>query len=174
MATAKLKLKAAQGWVAQSQGEAADGIRQVGDLTRQLTRLRTAMNDEIGAITQRYEPQITLVTTELAMRTKGVHFWCEANRALLTDGGKTKTANLVTGSVSWRLATPSVTVTKVDEVVKYLLANPEFARFLRQKPQINKEALLLEPVVAKTIPGITIKPGDEGFAIEPFEQQVAE
>ena len=43
-------------------------------------------------------------------------------------------------------------------------------RFIRTKQEINKEALLNEPEVAKGIAGITIKTGVEDFVIKPFEQ----
>lgn len=45
-----------------------------------------------------------------------------------------------------------------------------FDRFIRTRQEINKEALLNEPEVAKGIAGVTIKQGLEDFVIKPFEQ----
>ncbi len=45
--TARIKT-AAQGFVAQSESDAAATIRKIGDISRELLRTRTLMNDEIA------------------------------------------------------------------------------------------------------------------------------
>ncbi|EJS83261.1 host-nuclease inhibitor protein, partial [Pasteurella multocida subsp. multocida str. Anand1_buffalo] len=64
---------------------------------------------------------------------------------------------------------PSVAIRGADAVLEFM-QRMGFDRFIRTKNEINKEALLLEPEVAKGIAGVTIKQGVEDFVIKPFEQ----
>lgn len=155
-----------------TQEQVQSAIKEIGDLTREHTRLTTLMNDEITAITERYTPQLNRLTDEQKPLQEAVQEYCEAHRDELTENGKTKTANLITGEVSWRARPPSVSVRNAEGVLENL-QKLGFDRFIRTKQEINKEALLAEPDIAKGIAGITIKQGVEDFVIKPFEAEVA-
>ncbi|MDO4434873.1 MAG: host-nuclease inhibitor Gam family protein [Cardiobacteriaceae bacterium] len=148
--------------------EAQAWIKRLGDQSRQRERLLTEMNDQIAAITERYKEAINGYDDKIAYLQAGIQAWCEANReALCADGGKT--ANLITGEVSWRTRPPSVTVRGVEQVLENLHALG-LERFIRHKEEINKEAMLAEPSLAATLSGISILSGREDFIIRPFEQ----
>ncbi|MDD0738506.1 host-nuclease inhibitor Gam family protein, partial [Shigella sonnei] len=90
-------------------------------IQREALRLETAMNDEVAEITARYTPQIENLKKQIKVLFKGIQDWCKTNRDELTNGGKTKTANLTTGTVSWRLGTPSCSVSRdVEGVIEML------------------------------------------------------
>ena len=144
-------------------------IKEIGDLNREHTRLTTEMNDKIGATSEQYAPQLKSLEKEVESLQKAVQEFCEANRDELTEFGKTKTANFVTGEVQWRQRPPSVAIRGAEAVMEFL-QRMGFDRFIRTKQEINKEALLNEPDVAKGIAGVTIKTGVEDFVIKPFEQ----
>lgn len=144
-------------------------IKEIGDLSREHTRLTTEMNDKIGATSEQYAPQLKSLEKEIEPLQKAVQEYCEANRDELTEFGKTKTANFVTGEVQWRQRPPSVAIRGADAVLESL-QRLGLDRFIRTKNEINKDALLNEPDVAKGIAGITIKTGVEDFVIKPFEQ----
>ncbi len=72
---------------------------------------------------------------------KGIHDWCKTNRNELTNGGETKTANLTTGTVSWRLGTPSCSVSRDVEGVIEMLRRMGLERFIRTKEEVNKQAV---------------------------------
>ncbi len=165
----KLKAKA-QIDVPQNRGEAAADIRAVGDLQRDLQRNTADMNDKIAAITAEYQPTLDAISKRIAGLQEGVHTFCEANRAELTNGGKVKTANLVTGDVSWRLRPPSVSIRGADTVIE-TLKRLALGRFVRAKEEVNKEAILNEPDAVKGVAGISIVTGVEDFVITPFEQE---
>ena len=168
---AKKRIKAAATvYVPQSKDEVQNDIREIGDISRKNERLETEMNDRIAEITNEYAPKFEVNKVRLELLTKGVQSWCEANRDDLTNSGKVKSANLVTGKVEWRQRPPSISVKGVDAVIEWL-QDSEYQRFLRTKVEVNKEAMLNEPDDAKTIPGITIKSGIEDFAVTPFEQE---
>lgn len=155
--------------VAQSRDEVVISIRRIGDLQREALRLETEMNDQIAVITEKYAALIKPVKTSLDELSKSVQGWCEANRNDLTNNGKVKTANLVTGEIQWRLRPPSVSVRGPDSVMETLI-RLKLTRFIRTKQEINKEAILNEPKAVAGVVGISVKSGIEDFSIIPFEQ----
>lgn len=167
---AKRIRSAAAAYVPQSRDAVVRDIRRIGDLQREAARLETEMNDAIAEITEKYASQIAPLKTSIETLSKGVQGWCEANRDELTNGGKVKTANLVTGDVSWRQRPPSVSIRGVDAVME-TLERLGLQRFIRTKQEINKEAILLEPKAVAGVAGITVKSGIEDFSIIPFEQE---
>lgn len=154
----------------QSLDEVQSIIALVGEHEREITRLSTAMNDEIAVITENYASQIQPLKLAIDEMTSKAQIWCEANRAiLLKDGGKT--AKLITGEVSWRQNAPSVKVRGTDEVIERL-ERAGLTRFVRVKKTVNKEAIGEEPTAVTDIKGITIVDGVEEFKITPFEVTV--
>ncbi|MDR1424288.1 MAG: host-nuclease inhibitor Gam family protein [Azoarcus sp.] len=157
-------------YVCQSRQEAMAAIRQLGDAQRELIRIETKINDAIAAITAEKKDVIDTLKLRIEELTEGVHWWCEANRlALCADGGKS--ANLVTGEVSWRQRPPSVQVRGANKVIAALRAM-RLERFIRTREEINKEAILAEPKSVTSVPGIQLVQGVEDFSITPFEIEV--
>ncbi|MDR0673328.1 MAG: host-nuclease inhibitor Gam family protein [Zoogloeaceae bacterium] len=161
--------KTAAHYVCQSRDETQTAIRELGDAQRELTRLETVINDAIAAIAARHKDNVDALKTRIDTLTSGIQLWCEANRAALCATGKT--ANLVTGEVSWRQRPPSVSVRQQEKVIETLRALG-LSRFLREKTEVNKEAILAEPAAVSGIAGITVVTGVEDFAVTPFEIEV--
>ena len=156
--------------VPQSKNDCAEAIRTIGDLQRQFERERATMNDAIAALTQKHQPALADLAQRIEALQTGVQAWCEAHRTELCgeDDKLGKTANLVTGEVSWRQRPPSVSVRGVDTVLETLL-RMGLGRFVRVKDEPNKEAMLNEPEAVRGIAGITIVTGVEDFIVVPFE-----
>lgn len=169
MAT-KLKTKAAAVAVPQSKTECAAYIKNLGDVQRDFERTRAEMNDAIANITKTHQPALEAMSERLQNLQTGIQTWCEANRAALCAGAS-KTANLVTGEVSWRQRPPSVSVRGADTVME-TLQRMGLARFVRTKNEINKEAILNEPDAVRGIAGLTIISGVEDFSVTPFAVDV--
>ena len=151
----------------QSREETMDAIKVLGDTQRELARIETAINDEIACITQRQKDRIDALKGRIDALTTGIHLWCEANRSALCAGGG-KTANLITGEVSWRQRPPSVTVRCADKVIE-TLKRLGLERFVRIKEEVNKEAILGDPRSVAGVAGITVVQGIEDFTVAPFE-----
>ena len=166
----RLKTKA-QVYVPQSKDEAAADIRKIGDLQREALRATTEMNDAIANITQRFQPRLDALNDQIRTLQEGVQGYCEAHRIELTDGGKVKTANLITGEVQWRQRPPSVSVRGSDAVLE-MLKRLGLTRFIRSKEEVNKEAILNEPDEVRGFAGLIVVTGVEDFVITPFEQEV--
>ncbi|MCL2346467.1 MAG: host-nuclease inhibitor Gam family protein [Desulfobulbus sp.] len=166
----KQKAKAAA-FICQSKDQAMESIRALGDAQRALTRIETGINDQIAAATAARKDEIDALKTRIETLTAGIQGWCEAHRAeLLTGGGKE--ANLITGLVKWRQRPPSVSIRAVDKVLENL-RRLGLARFIREKEEPNKEAMLADPTAVAGIAGISIVTGVEDFIVEPFEVEVA-
>ncbi|SOD42306.1 host-nuclease inhibitor Gam family protein [Nitrosovibrio sp. Nv4] len=172
MAKTATRLKAqAQAYVPQTKDDAAADIRKIGDLQRQLLRAATEMNDAVAIVTQNFQPRMEAIKNQLQILQDGVQGYCEAHRLELTDGGKVKTANLITGEVQWRKRPASVSVRGVEAVIE-TLKRLGLGKFVRTKAEINKEAILNEPDEVRGVAGITLVTGVEDFVITPFEQEV--
>ncbi len=173
MAKLATRLKAkAQIYVPQSKDEAAADIRKIGDLQRQALRTAAEMNDAIAHITATYQPVLEATNEQIKTLQEGVQGYCEAHRVELTDDGRVKTANLLTGEVQWRQRPPSVSVRGAESVID-TLKRIGLGRFVRTKEEVNKEAILNEPDEVRGVAGLTIVTGVEDFVITPFEQEAA-
>lgn len=168
MAT-RLKTPAASS-VPQSKTDCAAYIKNLGDVQRDFERSKAEMNDAIANITKSFAPVLEALQTRMTVLQTGIHTWCEANRATLCEG-QGKTANLVTGEVSWRQRPPSVTIRGADTVIE-TLKRMHLERFVRTKEEVNRDAMLNEPDAVRGIAGITINTGIEDFSITPFSVEV--
>lgn len=168
MAT-RLKTPAAAA-VPQSKGDCAASIKALGDAQRQYERSRAEMNDAIAHITKQFQPVLEAQEVRITALQTGIQTWCEANRAMLCEGGG-KTAQMITGEVSWRQRPPSVTIRGAGAVME-TLKRMGLERFVRTKQEPNKEAMLNEPEAVRGIAGISIVSGVEDFAVTPFSVDV--
>lgn len=168
----RIKTEAAGPAVPQTRDEVTASIAAIGVAQRQRQRIDAAMNDELAVIKAKHETAAKPFADEISALSKGVHLWCEANRDSLTNGGKTKTANLASGEVKWRMRPPSVGIRAVDAVLEALKALG-LSRLIRTKEEVNKEAILLEPKVVEHVKGISISQ-KEDFVIVPFESELEE
>lgn len=158
--------------VPQNREQAATAIANIGIANRQLDRIAANMNDELATVKARYEAMAEPLHATIAGLTRGVQTWAEANRDQLTQGGKTKTAALTTGEILWRLRPPSVRITGAEAVLD-ALRRLGLKRFIREKEEVNKEAILNEPEAVAHVPGIAISQGED-FVVVPFEAELAE
>lgn len=168
-AAKRLKAKA-KAYAPQTRDDCVADIKKLGDLLRDRVRLEADMNDEIAAITKRYAERLEPLGERIDIMQQGIQTWCEANREELTGGGRVKSANLITGEVSWRQRPPSVGVRGAEAVIE-TLKKLGLGRFVRSREEVNKEAILNEPDSVRGVAGITLVTGIEDFAITPFEQE---
>lgn len=174
----------------------ASQIRQIGDLQRQRERLAADLNDQVAALTDSYQPRLAELDEKINALSTGVQTWCEAHRDELTQGGKVKFHDFLTGQVTWRTAPPSVRVTNAEAVIKTLRLLG-LHEFVRTKEEVDKEAVLANFSAAPKITtaqingetdpdaqqalirtvhahealqglsGLTVVSGKESFAVEP-------
>ncbi|MEO5344193.1 MAG: host-nuclease inhibitor Gam family protein [Gammaproteobacteria bacterium SHHR-1] len=165
---ARLKSAALSVVVPADRDHCATLIRRIGDLQRDHARERAALNDRIAALTEDAQPVLDSLAEQMQALQQGVQTWCETHRDDLTNGGKVKTANLITGEVQWRQRPPSVRITGAEAVIA-TLERLGLGRYLRIKKEVNKEAILNEPSGVDGVGGISISKGKEDFVITPYE-----
>lgn len=168
----RIKTPAVAVRVPQTREAAAADVATIGRLSRDLSRLEADMNDELAAIKERHEALAEPLRVQRQALTDGIAVWAEANRDVLTQNGKVKTAALTTGELVWRLRPPSVRITGAAAVLD-ALRRMRLARFIRVKDEVNKEAILNEPEAVVNVPGISIIQGED-FIVQPFEAELAE
>ena len=168
----RVKAEAARFQIPQSRDETIEMIAAIGRKQRERERIQTEMNDRIAVIKQEFEERAKPMADDIRSLSAGVQIWCEANREALTNGGKVKSANLSSGEVKWRMRPPKVSLRGTDNILESL-KKLGLIRFIRQKEEINKDALLAEPEVAASIQGVSIVQAED-FVIVPFETELEE
>lgn len=153
--------------VPQSREEATQSLSRYGLLLREIGRIQAGLDDKISALKEIAEAKKNPLQEESADLMEGLRIWAEANRAALTNDNRVKTVDLGTGKIGWRLRPARVTVRGVDAVLD-ALRRLGLSRFVRTTEEVNKEAMLAEPDMARTVPGITIGSAGEDFVLEPL------
>jgi len=170
----KLKSQARSLPIPQSDSEAREAIREVGDLNREALRLTAEMNDQIAALQQEYGEKVAPLNGRASALIDGLQVFAEANRNRLTRDGKVKFCEFATGKISWRLRPAKVTLKKLEDVIARVKEAGLGDRFLRVKEEVNKDAMLEDRVTASAIKGVTIGSDGEDFIVEPFETDLKE
>lgn len=180
--------------------EAADRVRQLGDLNRQHALRKAELDGKVAALAAEYAPILSALADKIGAEHQAIQIWAEAHRAALTQGGKVKTVQLITGEIGWRQRPPSVTVRQADVVIK-TLKDLSLSDYVRTEEEVNKAAILdlMAAAAAITdeqmkagvpgaeqacqrkqhaeligaIKGITINRGVEDFNVAPFETEAA-
>lgn len=160
--------------VPQNRAEVVEAIAEIGRRQRERTRIETEMNDELAKIRQKYEEQALPHTEAIKDLVEGAQTWCEANRAeLLGPDEKTKTVNLASGEVRWRITPPKVVCRSIEAAIEKL-EELRLKDFIRIKKELNKEMILSDPEAVKPVSKLIKIVQTEEFVIVPFETQLEE
>ena len=160
--------------ITQTRDEVIENIKRMGDLARDRERVQAEMNDAIAQVQKRAAEEIAPLDAEWKELEASILMYCTTNRDALTDGGKVKFADLITGKVQWRNNPPKVQIRGNDAVLALLEQDEKYERFVRIKREVNKEAVLNEPdfFAGNPVPGLSIVQGKEFFVIEPYNQEL--
>ncbi|MFZ1680955.1 MAG: host-nuclease inhibitor Gam family protein [Rhizobiaceae bacterium] len=159
--------------VPQNADEAAAMIRRVGEANREAARIQLDLSDRTSSLKEEAENKARPLKDEAAALTEGLKMWAEANRLALTGGGKVKFADLGTGKILWRSRPAKVSLRgKLDDIVQRL-KELGLQRFVRVSEEVNKEAMLAEKDVARSVAGVAIASEGEDFVVEPHETELS-
>lgn len=168
---AKAKTKALATPAAQSKEETEQLIARMGDQQRQRQRIQADYGDKAARLKEGVEQEVQPIDVEIEDIMVRVQGWCEANRNSITQGGKVKFANFATGEVKWRSLPPKVGIRGVEKMLEEA-RRLGLTQFIRTKLEPNKEVMLAEAALARTLPGVTIGSEGEEFGIEPFQPEI--
>lgn len=172
-ANTRIKLQAAEHDVPQSLAEVNEAVAEIGRRQRERDRIQAEMNDNLAAMRAEYEAMARPHAERIAALTHGVAMYCEAHRDVLTNSGKTKTARLASGEVSWRMRPPSVVPRGGLAGVIDTLKRLGLTRFLRIKEELDKDAILADPKAVEGIKGLAISQRED-FVIKPDSTELEE
>jgi phage host-nuclease inhibitor protein Gam len=173
MAKTRVKSRAETVRVPTSRAEAEAMIARIGELARDQTLRETALEETIAKAKQDAEAEAKQPAAELEDLQRGLQIWAEAHRDDLTKNGRIQTVRLGTGEIGWRRRPPRVSVSNPDAVIE-ALRKGGLDRFIRTKAEVNREAMLAEPAVAKTIAGVKIGSAGEDFIVTPVTMEMAD
>lgn len=160
--------------VPQTDDDARRQIRELGDAQRELTRLKTQLDDKIAKLKQQFGEKSDPLKATVKQLTKGLRTYCESHRDRLTDGGKVKSHNFTTGVVSWRHRPPSVKISGDQDALIADLFRADLGQFVETSHKISREAILKDPEAVAKFSAISVGSAGEQFAIEPHETELAE
>lgn len=166
---AKVKRQAEVVRAPADKAEASAMLAQIGAAQRNLALIKAAQEETISAVKLRTEEESAPLLKSIADLIRGLQLWAEANRPVLTDGGKTKTVSLATGTLSWRSRPASVRLTGPEAVLAEV-ERLKLEQFLRRRVELNREAMLEKPELARTVPGVAIGSAGEEFIVAPSDE----
>lgn len=169
----KARVKRAALPVPQSRTECEAYIAELGREQRERTRIETRMNDDLAERKAAFETEAKPHRERIEQLSAAIQAYCETHRNDLTRGGKVKFHKFAGGEVNWRVRPPKVTIRGMDAVIE-ACQRLGLDRLLRQKVEVNKDAMLAEPEIAATIAGVTIGSEGEDFIVKPFETELEE
>ena len=156
--------------VPKSLDEAAKFLAEIGQEQRATDKIRSGLNAAVDKLKDKAMSDDAPHQEKISQLVEGLFSYAEAHRDELTDGGKRKTVEVPTGTFGWRMTPPAVSLRDVESILENLKAL-KLKRFIRTKEEIDKEAMLKEPDVAKTVKGVSIGQHEE-FIAKPAELEV--
>lgn len=157
--------------VAVSLAEAQQAANEYSRYSVQKDKLNVALNEQLNAVRQKYEPGITELDEAMAEPVAVLESYAIEQRG---QWGDRKSTELGTCIIGFRTSPPSLQKARGitwDYIIALMRSNKVLKPFLRVKEDVDKQALLKLQQDAKimkqlTAIGVTVKQ-DENFYVEP-------
>ena len=156
--------------VPQDLNEVTQFIALIGGRQRAVNEIELDLNTKVEDLKAEAITETKPHQEKISQLVEGLFVYAEAHRNELTDGGKHKTVEVPTGTFGWRMTPLSVSLRDAKSILKSL-KSLGLKRFIRIKEEINKEAMLKEPEIAKKVEGVTINQHEE-FIVKPDKLEV--
>ena len=156
--------------IPKSLDEAAQFLARIGKEQRVVDMIQSNLNAAVDKLKTKAIASTKPHQKKISQLVEGLFAFAETNRDELTNDGKCKTVEVPTGTFGWRMTPSAVSLRGVKSILKSLKAL-KLTRFIRIKKEVNKEAMLKEPNVAKTVKGVSINQ-HEDFVAKPSELEV--
>lgn len=150
--------------------EATKFLAQIGEEQRAIDMIQLDFNTKVEKLKAKTMVDVNPHQKKISQLVEGLFAYAEVHRDELTDGGKRKTLEVPTGIFGWRMTPPAVVLRDVKSILKNL-KSLGLKRFIRIKEEVNKEAMLKEIDVAKTVKGVSISQREE-FIAKPANLEV--
>lgn len=184
--------------IPQSRAAAEAEMRELGKLRIRVAEIDNTLKEESQKLIQAAKDKSEPINAKIKVLEAGLMLYADAHRAELTDGNKSKRGKMLSGYFDWRKLPDSVSLKGVPAVIERIrkaikkaedaaaLANETSSEdeaahveralklrgFLRITAAANKEAMLADPALAKSITGVTIKSPGERLEIVVHENSL--
>lgn len=156
--------------VPKSLDDAARFLTQIGEEQRATNEIQSGFNAAVDKLKTQAMADDEPHQKKVSELVEGLFVYAEAHRDELTDYGKRKTVEVPTGAFGWRMTPPAVSLRDIKSILENL-KSLKLKRFIRIKEEVDKEAMLKEPDVAKTVKGVSIGQHEE-FVAKPAVLEV--
>ena len=156
--------------VPKSLEEAAQFLARIGEEQRAVDEIQLNLNTIVDRLKAQAIVDAEPHQESVSQLVEGLFAFAETHRDELTDGGKRKTVEVPTGTFGWRMTPSAVSLRNIEAILKNLRLL-KLTRFIRVKKEVDKEAMLKEPKVAKTVKGVSINQ-HEDFVAKPSKLKV--
>ena len=160
-------------------------MRKLGELRIQIEKIDTKLKEDSQRLIQAAKDEADPLIAKAKVLESGLMLYADAHRSELTDGNLSKRGKMLSGHFDWRKLPDKVSLRGVPAVIERIRAaikeaseNEDadraikFKNFLRIKSEVNKDAMLADPTLAKSITGVTIKSEGERLEIVVYENSL--
>jgi phage host-nuclease inhibitor protein Gam len=161
-----------------NRAELEGAIAQMGDLQRQKRDIENRYGEQIQALQEQLGEELQPIDAAILAVSLGIKAFADLNRKEIFPTEK-KTVAFPTGSISYRDKPAAVKTRQSAKLVEKILAEnglldyyhkavTKFNKvFLRLKLEINKDAVLADPITARKLIGVEIEEGVERLYVKP-------
>ena len=164
------KEKTVKPMIPKSTAEAKKLIQEIGEFQVKQQEIERRMSEEVKKIKNEAVRKIGFKLRAIQRRMIGLFIFYQNNWGELTQEGKIKTVNLISGQIGSYLTPPAVSIRNKEKVLK-ALETKGLNQFIRIIKEIDKEAILIDPAQASEVPGIKITQ-KERFMVKPAETEL--
>jgi len=133
--------------------DAAGEQRRIAELADRIKAAEIAAEEKIRAIEAELDREIGPLVEEAIGLAAQVHAFAASRRTTTVKTVPIGNA----GTVEWAQSPPSLQIEDDDAVIRWL-EKFKLERFIRRPPpEVNREALLMTPDVARGIPGVEVR-----------------
>ena len=161
------KTKAPAVAVPTTMAEADTFIRKLGEAQREMDRIDTQLQASTALLKAEAEDKAAPHRKAHADLLEGLEIFAARNRRALTHDDRVKTVKTPAGVFGWRTKPPSVRTSGKLEVLIASIRGMKLTHFLREKVELDKDAMLADAATAVGIPGVKIASAGEVFFVEP-------
>lgn len=176
----RVKRPATKFKVPDSHSACNDAIFELGKLQRKREAIITdtknqieAMKEAMKALKNKVKDEIKPLDKQIKETSDGIHMFCEANRAKLTKNETIKYHQFDAGEVNWRYTPPAVTFKGTLAELLAEIQKMQLREFIRIKEEADRDAMLRNPELARTVEGVEITQREE-FVITPNDTNIEE
>lgn len=153
-----------------SREEAEEAIREVGALLRQKDQAEARLADKIAALKADAIAVCRPLAETLKAKVDALHAWAESHKSELLEDGK-RSVKLAQGTIGWRWNPPSVKLAGDESAIIEALRRLNLGDLVREKAEIDKDAILADPKRVEGIAGIAVSQAEQ-FWVKPAEIEV--